>query len=168
MEYVYATFFLLLLFAANGLNIFGMPGNWLLAGLAAVWVWLHPLGEMSWWLVGVFVLLSAVAELAEFLLQTWSARRFGATGRGNWGGIIGAILGAILGAPLFLGLGALPGALIGAYAGCLLFEMLGDRPFAEAARAAKGAFFGKSLGLTLKLAMGMAMLVLSARRVWPG
>ncbi|MGE4504100.1 MAG: DUF456 family protein [Desulfovibrionaceae bacterium] len=168
MEYVWVTFFLLLLLAANGLNVFGMPGNWLLAAFAAGWVWLKPGAGLGWWSVGILLALAAVAEVAEFLLQMWSAKRYGATGRGNWGGIIGAVLGAILGAPFFFGLGALPGALLGAYAGCLVFELSASRPFAEASRAAKGAFFGKSLGMTLKLATGMAMLTLAARQVWPG
>ncbi len=167
MSYVWATFFAALLLAANGLNIFGLPGNWLLAALAGVWAWLHPEGNLTWWLVGGLFAMAAVAEVAEFLLQAWSAKRFGATGQGNWGGIIGAIIGAVMGAPLFFGLGALPGALIGAYVGCLIFEMIGDRPFAEAATAAKGAFFGKSLGLTLKIATGMVMLVLAIGRIWP-
>ncbi|MBU1611128.1 MAG: DUF456 family protein, partial [Proteobacteria bacterium] len=52
--------------------------------------------------------------------------------------------------------------------GCLLIEMLNDRPFPEARKAATGAFFGKSIGLTLKLSMGLAMLALATREVWPG
>lgn len=167
MEYVWATFFVMLLLTANGLNIFGMPGNWILAAMGAGWVYFHPEGSLGWWMIGGLFALAAVAEIAEFILQSWSAKKFGATGRGNWGGIFGAIAGAIICAPLFFGLGALPGALAGAYLGCLLIEMLGNRPFSEAAQAAKGAFFGKSLGLTLKLSMGMAMLALATREIWP-
>lgn len=150
-----------------GLNIFGMPGNWILAGLAALWAYMHPEGALGWYLVGGLFGMALVAEAAEFIIQSWGAKRYGATGRGNWGGIIGAIIGAIMAAPILFGLGALPGALLGAYLGCLIFEMIGNRPFFEAAQAAKGAFFGKSLGLTLKLAMGTAMLILAGQRIWP-
>lgn len=167
MEYVWITFFITLLFTANGLNIFGMPGNWLMCVFVAIWVYIHPEGSMGWWMVGGLVAMAAVVEILEFIIQTWSAKKYGATGKGNWGGIIGAIVGAFIGAGLFLGLGAIPGALLGAYGGCLLIEMIGDRPFPEAAKAAKGAFFGKSLGLTLKLSVGMTMMLITTRQIWP-
>ena len=51
------------------------------------------------------------------------------------------------------------GAIVGAYAGCLGVELLNERSFAEAKRAAMGAMIGKVLGLAIKIGIGIAFLV---------
>lgn len=167
MAYVWATLFLALALGAVGLNLLSLPGNWLVLAFAVLWAVLRPAGDLGWFTVGLVGLLALAAEAAEWLAQGWGARRYGASSRGNWGGIIGAIVGAILGAPLFLGFGALVFGLVGAFAGCLLFELLGGTGWREALRAAKGSFFGKSLGMTIKLAAGLAQFAVCAPRVWP-
>jgi len=121
---------------------------------------------MTWNFVIVFAVAAAAGEAMEFGMQAWGAGRYGASARGNVGGIVGAIAGAIFGAPFFLGLGALVGALGGAWLGCFIAETPGrTRP--EAMRAAKGAFVGKALGFTVKTAIGATMVILSIPRIWP-
>ncbi|MDD4731665.1 MAG: DUF456 domain-containing protein [Desulfovibrio sp.] len=167
MDYVWAVLYLLLAFAFQGLNVFSLPGNWLVVGLSSLWAVLRPEHGISWAFVGVLAALALAGEAVEWIAQSWGARRYGASGRGNFGGIIGALAGAIVGAPFLLGLGALLGALLGAYAGCFVFEISQGRPAMEANRASMGAFFGKSLGMTVKLALGLTMFALSIPRVWP-
>ncbi|WP_022661630.1 DUF456 domain-containing protein [Paucidesulfovibrio longus] len=167
MDYFWASLFLLLLFAAQMLNIFSLPGNWLLALFAGAWVYLRPDHGLGWVFVGVLAGIALVGEAVEWAAQSWGARRYGASGRGNFGGIVGALVGAVIGAPFLLGVGALIGALVGAYAGCFVFELTKGRPRAEANRASMGAFFGKSLGMTVKLALGLTMFLLCVPRVWP-
>ncbi|MBC18132.1 MAG: hypothetical protein CL942_13900 [Desulfovibrio sp.] len=142
-----------------------MPANWVALGLVVLWKIAYPL-SMTWTFILVLTIMATLAEVMEFFLQARYAGRYGASNRGNVGGIIGAIAGAIFGAPFFFGLGALLGALGGAYAGCLLAEMPGrTRP--EAMRAAKGAFVGKALGFTMKIAIGAVVVVMSIPRIWP-
>lgn len=167
MTYLWATLFLVLALVAVGLNFLSLPGNWLVLGLAVLWAVIRPTGNLGWFTVLLVGLLALTAEGAEWAVQGWGARRYGASRRGNWGGIIGAVVGAILGAPLFLGFGALIFGLMGAFAGCLVSELAGGTGWSEALRAAKGAFFGKSLGMTIKLAAGMAQFALCAPRIWP-
>jgi uncharacterized protein YqgC (DUF456 family) len=165
VAYVWATLTILALFLSQVLQIFSMPANWVALALVAMWKWLYPV-SMEWSFVITMAVLAGLAEVLEFGLQAWGAGRYGASPRGNLGGIIGAVAGAILGAPFFFGLGALPGAFGGAYLGCLLVEMPGrTRP--EAFRAAKGAFVGKALGFTAKTAVGAVIVVLSISRIWP-
>lgn len=167
MSYVWAVLFLSLCLGVLGLHVLSLPANWLLLGLAAAWAYFVGGADMG---KGFFLLLfglAALGEAIEFGLQLLGAKRYGATGKGNLGGILGAIAGAILGAPFFLGLGALLGAAAGAYAGCYFFERNHGREPAEARRAAMGALYGKILGLTAKIGCGGAMFLATARAVWP-
>lgn len=165
MAYVWASLTILILLLSQTLQLFSMPANWLALALVALWKWAYP-SSMDWSFVIVLAVLAALAEVLEFGLQAWGAGRYGATRRGNIGGMVGAVAGAILGAPFFLGLGALAGALGGAYLGCLLMEMPG-RSRAEALHAAKGSFVGKALGFTVKTAVGAVIVVMSIPRIWP-
>jgi len=166
MAEIWAALFIFLLLLVMLLHVFTLPANWIVLGLILIWKMLHP--EMMTW--GVFFLLvamSGLAEIIEFLSGAYGARKYGATGKGNWGGILGAIAGAIFGAPFFLGLGAIVGSVAGAFIGCLMVEMAGKRAFAEARRAAWGAMWGRFFGLVAKVGIGVAMLAVAAPRIWP-
>tara|TARA_Y100001954_G_scaffold38771_2_gene38570 strand:+ start:29168 stop:29674 length:507 start_codon:yes stop_codon:yes gene_type:complete len=165
LVYLWAVLLILGLCLSQVLQLFSMPANWVALGLVVLWKIAYPL-SMTWTFILVLTIMATLAEVMEFFLQARYAGRYGASNRGNVGGIIGAIAGAIFGAPFFFGLGALLGALGGAYAGCLLAEMPGrTRP--EAMRAAKGAFVGKALGFTMKIAIGAVVVVMSIPRIWP-
>lgn len=165
MVYLWAVLLILGLALSQLLQLFSMPANWVALGLVALWKYVYP-ESMTWNFIIAMGVIAGVAEVFEFGLQAWGAGRYGASTRGNVGGIVGAIAGAIFGAPFFLGLGALAGALGGAWLGCLIAEMPG-RTKAEAFRAAKGAFVGKALGFTFKTAIGAVIVILSIPRVWP-
>jgi uncharacterized protein YqgC (DUF456 family) len=167
MAELLASVFLFLMVAALFLHVFSLPANWVILVLLALFKLIRPEADLSWTMFLLLALLAGVAEAVEFAAQAYGGKRFGATGKGNLGGIIGAIAGAILGAPLFFGLGALPGALFGAYGGCLLFEKLHGRDWAESTRAAWGAMWGKFFGLTAKVGFGVAILSLAVPRIWP-
>ena len=168
MAEVLAGLFLMVLLLALGLHIFSLPANWVILVLVAIWIGTHPQGELGWSMFVVLVLLAACAEVLEFIVQRAGSKRYGASSKGNWGGIAGAILGAFVGAPFLFGIGALPGALIGAFGGCFAVEKLQGRDFAEAKRAAIGAMWGKFFGLTAKVGFGVIILALAVPRIWPG
>lgn len=168
MTHLWAALTIGLMAVSQALNLFSLPANWVLAGLAALWAWAHPDGGVGWGFVALLGGLCVLGEVLEYWLQARQSRLSGASGRGNLAGLVGAMLGAILGAPLFFGLGAILGALAGAYLGCLILEKLSGKPWSESARAAKGAFTGKMLGFMSKMALGAGMFVMAAPRVWPG
>lgn len=167
MTLVWTALFLFLLLGVLALHIFSLPANWILLVLAVVWKFSHPELAMSWGFVLLLAGLAALGEALEWLGQLAGGKRFGATGKGAFGGIVGAIVGAIVCAPLFFGIGALFGAIGGAYAGCLILELGQGRSFSESNKAAWGAFFGKIFGLIAKFGAGMAMLAALAPRIWP-
>lgn len=167
MEYVWSSLFIALLVAMLGLNVLGLPGNWIILGLAWVWDFTHPALGLGWWFYGPLIGMAALGEVIEFGAQFHGAKKYGGSNKGNIGAFIGAIAGAIFCAPILLGLGALLGAIGGAYFGCYLFERMHGRPSEEAWRAAKGAMLGRVLGFVAKAGLGGAMVALIARAAWP-
>ncbi|GHU92830.1 hypothetical protein AGMMS49925_12060 [Deltaproteobacteria bacterium] len=150
------------------LNIFGLPANWGLLGLTALWKVLHPVATtMDVWFWVMMVGLALTGEALELGMQILKARRYGSSSSGTFAGMIGAVAGAIFLAPLFFGLGALIGALGGAWTGCFVTELfIRRRPLKEAMDAAFGAMMGRFLGTVCKCGAGGAMLALTAGRIW--
>ncbi len=150
------------------LNVFGLPANWVMLGLVALWKMAHPASEsMTVWFWVMMVGLALVGEALELGMQIIKAKRYGSSSSGTFAGMIGAIAGAILLAPLFFGLGALIGAVAGAWTGCFVMEMAKGRPLRESLDAAFGAMVGRFLGTVCKCGLGGAMLALAASRIWP-
>lgn len=79
--------------------------------------------------LGILVSLTLISMLFDFLAGMLGAKRFGAT----WRGMIGAVVGDIIG--LFFNL---PGIILGPFFGAMIFEMLGDKEFKQAAHAGLG------------------------------
>ncbi|MCT4535359.1 DUF456 domain-containing protein [Halodesulfovibrio sp.] len=168
METLLAVVFTALMVAFLGLHFLSMPANFLIMGLLVLWKYMYPaqsadMNTMFFCVTGGLVLLG---EALEFISQLMGAKKYGGSKKGNLGGIIGAICGAVIGAPFFLGLGALLGALGGAYAGCLIFEIAHGRDWGEAMVAAKGAFYGKFLGMSIKFGIGVFVVVYGASHLW--
>jgi hypothetical protein len=157
------TFFLI---TSLGLHIFGLPGNWIILFLTGIWKWFHPEMQGGIFFFSLLFFIALAAEIFEFWVQLWGGKRYGSTGRGNIGGIIGAVIGAVVGAPFFLGIGALFGALAGAFIGSLLTELVEGRNMQESLRSAKGAMFGRFLGMSAKFGLGVVMLWLALPRIW--
>jgi len=167
MSILWAIFFIILLVLVLGLNIFMLPANWILLGLAWVWALIHP-GEHFG--ISYYMTLAGLAlagEVVEYAAQAYGVKKYGGTNRGNIGAILGAIGGAIVCAPFLMGFGALIGAVAGAYVGCYAFERMHGRPSDEAWRAAKGAMWGRMLGLVVKTGLGGVMVTMIAEAVWP-
>ena len=159
--------FLLALGICVLLNLVTLPGNWAMVALVVAWALLVPGNGLNVLFFVLFIGLAVAGEVVEFGAQIWGAKKYGSSKISTWAGIIGAIFGAIFGAPFMFGVGAVFGALFGAWAGCFLAELLIRQPSAVAFRAAQGAFVGRFLGMVVKFGLGMAMLVLTASRVWP-
>ena len=155
------------MFLSLGLHLFGLPANWIVLALAAIWCFTAPGTHLTW---PVLLLLSALAilgEILEFFFLAWGGKKYGGSGKGTIGGMIGAFIGAILGAPFLLGIGAFFGALAGAFAGSLVVELLRGMKGNEALRAAWGSLVGRFGGTMLKADIGFAMVAIAAPTIWP-
>ena len=79
------------------LNIFGLPANWVLLGLVALWKVVHPgATSMDMWFWIMMVGIAVVGEALEMGMQILKAKRYGSSSSGTFAGMIGAIAGAIL------------------------------------------------------------------------
>jgi uncharacterized protein len=149
-------------------NLFSLPGNWILLGMAALFAWLAP--EVSgrgigWTTVGIMAGLAVLGEVIEFFAGAAGAAKQGASRRAIFfslvGGMAGSIAGAMLGLPVpIIGsvIAAVLGGAGGAFAGAYLGEKSAERPHSESMAVARGAFAGRLWGTVGKFAVGAVML----------
>ncbi len=175
-EYILPSAFLLVLLLVLLLNLLTLPANWVMIALSAMWYFLHPNGDGGHGIINgmnlnyfiTIIGLAIFGELIEYVTQAWGAKKYGSTTSGMFAGIIGAIIGAIFGMPFFLGFGALLGALAGGFIGCYVMEKINGKEDGEAFKAAKGALFGRFLGVIIKCGIGVVIMVMAFNCVWPG
>src|SRR6185295_2312458 len=84
-----------------------LPGNWLIAGLVALFVWLvHDAAGrgITWRTVAVLFALAVFGEVVEFVASAAGAAKQGASKRGvalsMLGAVVGSVLGLMVGAPV--------------------------------------------------------------------
>ena len=159
---------IILMLAALTLHLFGLPANWVVFGIAAIWTIFVEQGTMTFGILAVLGAIALVGEIVEALMLHVWGKKYGSSGKATIGGIIGAFVGAIFGAPFFFGIGAFVGALVGAFLGSLAVELFRGRRNSEALRAAWGIMLGRFGGTVLKAALGFAMVIIAAPRIWSG
>jgi len=171
MQYVWATVLLIANLCWLGLNLLGLPGNWLIllsTALLAWWYWAE--GLVSVWTLAALLVLAILGEVAESLAGAAGSRRAGASRGGAWGAFFGGILGAVVGTfaiPIPL-VGSLLGACMGAAGGAWAMELAGGRTRGESMRSAMGAGAGRLLGTVSKIAIGGGMwLLATVATFWP-
>src|SRR5690606_7443794 len=85
MEYVWATLLGITAVAGWGLNIIGIPGNWITVGAAILYAALMPPDtrvSLTWTTVIALVVLAIVGELVEFAAGAAGASKAGGSKRG--------------------------------------------------------------------------------------
>src|SRR6185436_10365584 len=86
--------------AGVAINVFSLPGNWIMfaaaAGLCAATGGKHP----SVPILLLMLLILIAAEVLEFFGGMYGARRGGASKAASWAAIGGAIVGGIVGTPV--------------------------------------------------------------------
>ena len=106
---------------------------------------------MSWWAIGLLVLLTLISYAIEFAASYFGAKYFGAT---RWG-VIGAVIGGIIG--IFTGFVTL---LVLPIAGAIAGEMFAGKKMIDAGKAGWGTLLGNLAGMISKLGLGLAMIIL--------
>ncbi|RMG39447.1 MAG: DUF456 domain-containing protein, partial [Planctomycetota bacterium] len=118
--------------ACWALNLFTLPGNWLIVLTTALFAWLvrSDAGHgVSWWTVAALAIAAALGELLEFVSGARAVAKQRAARRSVVLAMAGAMAGSLCGASLgsivpILGtiLGAVFGGAFGAAAGAYLGE----------------------------------------------
>ncbi len=151
-----------------------LPGNWLTAGLAALFALIYPRADaaargMSWTTVLVLLGLAVVGEIIEFAAGAAGATQQGASRRGVAlsivGGMLGSFAGLLVGVPIpVVGplVVAILGGALGAFAGAYVGEAWKGQEHEQRVAIGRGAFVGRLWGTAGKLAVGAIMLVMVA------
>jgi uncharacterized protein YqgC (DUF456 family) len=143
----------------------GLPGLWVMVGLALLFDLLTPAPAIGMaTLLGVAV-LALVAEGIEFVLGARYTRRYGGSRRAGWGAILGGLVGAVIGVPVPI-VGPMIGAFLGAFVGALGAEYTVDRDARVATRAAVGALIGRAAAVAVKVGIGFVMATWLLLAVW--
>jgi uncharacterized protein len=164
----------LFLFLANltsmGLNLFLLPGNWLVVIQSALFAALIRGANgagISWGMIALLLVLAIAGEVVEFAAGAAGAARLGASRRGvvlsMVGAFVGTMTGLAMGIPIpIVGsvLAAIAGGALGAFGGAYLGEQWKGRSHEEGLAIGQGAMWGRLGGTAGKLAIGVVMVVL--------
>ncbi len=171
MNILAAIVYVLAILANWLVQLVGLPGNWGIVVVAALYAWLVADGSraaVSWQAVGLLIGLALVGELAEFLAGALGAAKAGGSRRGVALAIVGSLVGGVVG--LFVGIpipviGSLVSAIIlggvGAMIGAILGESWKGRDFDTSFEIGKAAFVGRLLGTAAKMVVCTLMVIVA-------
>jgi uncharacterized protein YqgC (DUF456 family) len=154
-----------------GLNLFGLPGNWLAVLMLATYAWLGPQeGRTAISFTPVLAALACalLAEVLEFAAGAVGAKRAGGSRKGTMfavlGSMVGAVAGAIIGLPIPV-LGPVLAAILFAGAGATVGAMYGEwtdgRSWKESWSIGRAAFWGRTFGTLGKVSVGSVIVVIT-------
>jgi hypothetical protein len=147
------------------LHAFGLPANWILLGLAALYGLATHWQPVGLWTLVVLAALAGLAEGLEFAVGVGFTAKRGASRAGVAGSCLGGIVGGIGMAPLAPPFGALCGAFLGSFLGAVALEYRAQRHLEQALRAGRAAFLGRVLGACVKTMCGLGMWGVLAYRI---
>lgn len=143
----------------------GLPGLWVMLGVALGFDWLVGEPRIGIWVILAGVVLAATAEVLEYVLSARFARMYGGSRRAEWGAILGGLVGAVVGVPVPI-LGSVVGAFAGAFLGALVGELSRGSSSRVSGKAAWGAFLGRIAATAVKIALGFVLLFWLLLMAW--
>ncbi|NCC49673.1 MAG: DUF456 domain-containing protein [Spartobacteria bacterium] len=151
-----------------GLSAVSFSGTWVVAGAAALLTLISRTGFPGWWMVALFLLISAAAEVFETLAGAWGVKKRGGSNRAGLAALVGGLAGMVIGGfliPVLL-LGSLIGMMAGSFAAAFLVERNRLRHDGQAASIAWGAVMARILVILFKLGATLGMIVYLAIGAW--
>ena len=158
-------FILVLLFGAFSI-LFGLPGTIIILIDAFLYAAVTGFEKIGFKILAALLVLSVLAECADFAVGMAGAVKFGASRKGFWAFFIGGIIGAFLMAPFLLGLGLLIGTFLGGFAAMLIVELLNRNRLKPSLRAAYGAIMGRVAGICVKGFIALIMVVITLTSIY--
>jgi uncharacterized protein YqgC (DUF456 family) len=146
--------------------LFGIPGTVIILIDTAIYAAVTGFERIGGKILITLLILSILAELADFAIGLAGAMKFGASRQSLVASVIGGILGALLLTPIMLGLGAVLGAFLGGFAGVLTVELLRQSNLKPALRAAWGTLVGRAAGICVKGGFALVMTAIVLSRIY--
>lgn len=166
MAWVYYTALIVLLLVGLFVNLLGLPGLWIMMASALGYAWATGWRYLGTKALVALLVIALVAELVEFLAGSAGAKKAGGSKRGMVGAVVGGLLGGI-----FLTFIPIPvvstivGVCLGTFIGAFVTEILVGKETGHSAQIGVGAAKGRFLGMMLKTAFGVTMLI---EALWVG
>ena len=145
----------------------GLPGNWILVGVALIIGLITGFEDMSWWMLGLCAGVAVVGEVIESISGALFVAKRGGSKWGVIGTIVGGIAGVVLGSSIVPPLGSVVLGFAGAFAGAVLGEYIRNRDMDSALHVGMGSFFGRVTAVAAKLAAGTVILWVIVTTTWP-
>ena len=148
-------------------TIIGVPGNWILVGVALIVALITGFERMTWVYLLICVGLATVGEIIESLLGALVVAGRGGSRWGVLGSMIGGFLGVILAAGVYPPLGSVIFGFLGAFAGAVAGEYYKHRETEHALRIGFWSFVGRAGAIAGKLGVGCAIFWILITTTWP-
>ncbi|NLX97360.1 MAG: DUF456 domain-containing protein [Rhodopirellula sp.] len=177
MSVLYAVLLIVLLVFGLLMTVFGLPGNWFMVAVAALYAWLVPVegpAEFGWRVVIALLALAALGEFIEFIAGALGVAKGGGSRRSAVLALVGSLIGAILGAGVGIPIpivGPIVAAVLFAAIGAMVGAMVGEhstgraRARAEIWQVGRGAFWGRLFGTVAKTTIGAVMVAVAVAAV---
>jgi uncharacterized protein len=129
----------------------GMPGPPVVFAGALVYGLLTGFAEMGWVMLLVLGILAAISQLLDYLASAYEAKKFGGSGWGIWGSLIGGLIGFFI--------FNIPGMIVGLFAGAVLMELWkGKKDTRAALKVGGGSLLGFLGGTLMKIIFSLLMI----------
>ena len=148
------------------LTTVGLPGNWMLVGIAFIVGLITRFTGMTWGYLLLCVGLATIGEIVEAVLGAVVVARRGGSRWGVIGSIVGGFAGVIWGAPVAPPIGSLVFGFVGAFLGAVLGEVYKQREMGPALKIGFWSFVGKVLAITVKLGAGCVIFWIIVTTTW--
>ena len=179
LDIFWALLLLLAVVICWSVNVVGLPGNWMVCGLVALYAYLIADGtrtDVGWVVVIALLVLALIGELIEFGAGALGATSVGGSKRGAALSLFGSLIGGFVGVPagalipipvLGVVFGILFFASLGALVGAVVGEQWKGRGMEESMRIGNAAFWARLAGTLGKIWIGAIMVgVLAAALVF--
>lgn len=107
----------------------------------------------------LFGIVAVAITVLDYVIPSWTTKRFGGTKAGVWGCNIGLVV-AVLGLPIVpIVLPSALGIIVWPFVGAFVGELINHQPSDKALRAAFGAFVGFLSGTFIKVVYGIVVAI---------
>jgi len=146
--------------------VLGLPGCWIIVAEAIIFALITKFDQgLGWWDLAALTAMAGAAELFEFLITAYGAKKFGASNKAILAALAGGLIGAFLLNTVVPIIGALLGAFLGVFVGAFLYTYAKERDRGQAFRAGLGAFMGRMGAVLVKGTIAVAMAAVIVTQV---
>lgn len=140
------------------LTVINLPGIWLIFGATLVAGIMDKFQNLTPLILLILFFLCLASTFADNIAAALGAKKFGGTGWGMAGAVIGGIVGMFI--------GGIWGIFLGPLVGAVIFEMLfAKKDMTTSLKAGWGTFIGILVSMILKLGLSVGIIIFTITRI---